>query len=97
MPKRDDFNETELSSTPTPPARPPRAEKVIELPPVEVTEFKKAEALEPFEKIAARLGTEAWLVASVKAYHSWGEGREVTESDFKAACQKTLGIQLNPM
>lgn len=36
----------------------------------------------------------AWVLAAVKAHTRWGEGREVTQSDFDAAVEQVMGLSL---
>ncbi len=81
---------------PTPPATP----EFDPLPPLPVAspelvpEIIATAVREPFETIAARLGTRARVVAAVKASNRWGQGREVTEQEFKDAIARALGATM---
>lgn len=48
-------------------------------------------AAEPVEVLAERLDTPAWVVAGMKAANGWGEGKQLTEAEFKRAVTAWLG------
>ena len=52
--------------------------------------------LKAIEEWAKVKGTEEWLLAATKAAHKWGIGKEVSESEFAAALDKTLNLKMNP-
>lgn len=54
----------------------------------------KPVTLEAFEQIAARLGTPDWVLAGVASQEHWPVGREMTQADFEAACEKLLTAPL---
>lgn len=48
-------------------------------------EKTKTETMRPFEEWAALLATPPWLLAAARAKENWPEGREVSESEYRAA------------
>lgn len=37
---------------------------------------------------------QSWILDAVRAYRRWGQGREVSRSDFETAVREVLGLQL---
>jgi len=90
-----------LGPTTTPANAPPLpswlGEPAKAIPDPAATPFVESrQLLEPFEAIAARKGTPPWHLGAVKAMNGWAQGREVSEAEFDAACERALGAQMNP-
>jgi hypothetical protein len=47
------------------------------------------------EQWAAELGIPEWQLAGLKHHRGWGEGKEVTEAEFKSALSKWLNGPVN--
>jgi len=46
--------------------------------------------LYPIEELCAKLGYPRWALAGAKAAYAWGEGKRLTERDFRQAMDRFL-------